>query len=153
MRRLLMSVLMVRIPSFGNKVLSSNIIINCNITFPASDCLSQTNNAMEGGLIRSKRIIRTIYGRSRRSTRQIHEAQCTLTSTAQCAIRRWFAREGGLWICGAELNWIAFMGRKTPTIAMKNLWILFRSKYKRYQASIIETLMDVIEFKLANQGR
>ena len=115
MRRLLMSVLMVRIPSFGNKVLSSNIIINCNITFPASDCLSQTNNAMEGGLIRSKRIIRTIYGRSRRSTRQIHEAQCTLTSTAQCPVRRWFAFQlGGLWICGSNLNWIAFMGHKPP---------------------------------------
>ena len=99
------------------------IIIHCNLTFPASDRLSQTNNAMAGALIQSKRIIRTIYGRSRRSTGQIHEAQCTLKP-----VRRWFAGEGGLWICGAELNWIAFMGRKTPTIAMKNLWILFRSK-------------------------
>ena len=94
--------------------------------FSASVRLSQRNNVRWRGLIQSKRIIRTIYGWSSTmytGEKPIYGWSGTLPVRAnphwqyappQCPVRRWFAFEGGLWICGSNLNWIAFMGRKAP---------------------------------------
>ena len=120
--------------------------------FSASDRLSQTNNVREIGLIQSKRIIRTIYGWWLVPAVQIHTGNAPLT-TPSMPRKKMICFPGwtlNMWI---KLKLNCVYGSQTPTIAMKNLWILFRSKYKRYQLSIIETLMDRIEFKLANQGQ
>ena len=113
------------------------------------------------GLIRSKRIIRTIYGRSgtmHTGEKSIYGWSSTLAGRAASAVVS-MPRKKMICLRGWTLNiWIKLKlncvyGSQTPTIAMKNLWILFRSKYKCYQLSIIETLMERIEFKLANQDR
>ena len=121
--------------------------------FSASDRLSQTNNVREVGLIQSKRIILPIYGwwLVPCPSVQIHTGNAPLTTPSMprkkmICFRGWTLN---MWI---KLKLNCVYGSQTPTIAMKNLWILFRSKYKCYQLSIIETLMDRIEFKLANQG-